>query len=231
MAIIIKQKVSQDREGERVWITDITGEHNDPDNLGGYGVDNPNLNTLCIVSVIGYNHSEGVQYLDFVGSQFIYDGSASNDKETLFEALYKNDGWHSANLCILPVSQNQNQDINSNQLNVGDYFLYTDTNKIHVKTGDSLSEEVEDINTVITAPNVQLTLCEEFLQSKLLIFREQEYAEYRRERTAVCAPSALFNEIREVTEDIISSEYTFRSGLKVEAQDQIELILDEKNLI
>lgn len=230
MALIIKQKTEQDREGDRVYVTDITGEFSDPTNLGGYGGLNYDLNTLCVMSLIIYNHSEGDSYLDYVGGQFIHDSGASNDKETLFEANYIGDGWHSAHLIHLPVSNNHNQDLNFNQLNDGDFFYYPLTNTINVKTGIDESDEVEDLSTVLLATNLEETICEEFFQSKLLIHREKEYSEYRRQRTSVCAPSAIFNELRETTEDIISSEYTFRSGLKVEAQSQIELVLDEKNV-
>ncbi len=229
MAQIIKFKTEQSREGDRIWISDLTGEHADPDNLGGYGVDNPDLSTLCLLAIIQYNQSEGVQFLEFVGSQYYYNQAANNTDQNIFEAIYKSDGWHTMDLIALPVSENRNQDVNGNQMNNGDHFYYTGDNTIHIKTGVDLSETV-DPNTVLSQLSLNKTRCEDFFQSKLLIFREQEYSEYRRERTAVCAPSSLFNEIRELTEDIISTEYTFRSGLMVEAQDQVELVLDEKNI-
>lgn len=229
MPLIIKFKTEPNRDGDRLFITDITGEYNDPDNIGGYGSPNQDLNTLCLLAIIQYNHSEGVKFLDFIGSQFYYNASSINTDVNVFEANYINDGWHTMDLIALPVSSNKNQDINGNQLSDGDHFYYTFDNTIHKRTGQDESEQV-DPNTVLDQASLEKTRCEDFFQSRLLRYREEQYAQYRRERSSVCVPNALFNENRELTEDIISTEFTFRSGLMVEAQDSVEIVLDEKNI-
>ena len=66
--------------------------------------------------------------------------------------------------------------------------------------------------------------------SKALVYREEQYIDYRKVRKGVCEPNSIFNEMREITEDVISSDLTFRSGLMVQAQDQAETLIDEKNL-
>ena len=234
MALTLKYKVQQDREGDRLWITDLTGEYNVDTNPTGYGiagVPNLDLKNLCLLGIIQRNASEGVEVLEFVNEPFIYNPNSTNDYQTVLEAVYKNDGWHTINLVALPVSADGNFDDQGNEILEGQNFYWTQYQAIYLKRRvGELSTKVTEYEKVLEQEGLITTQCEDFFLSSLSIFREEEYKEYRTIRKGVCMPEPAFDALRETTEDIISADLTFRSGLMVQAQDQVEVLLDEKNL-
>ena len=232
MALVIKYKSQLNTEADRVFITDLTGLYAAGTNDGGYGTPNEDLNTLCLLALIQRNASEGAESLAAVGSEGYYNPSAVNTDQTIFEFVYESDGWHTMDLIALPVSVNRDEDINGNTMVVGDHFYLTSESAIHVKTGAGASDLVTDLTTVLdqTSTALQKTRCEEFFMGKLSVEREAQYTEYRRTRKGVCKPDKEFNAIRELTEDLISADQTFRSGLTTQAQDQIEIVIDEQNV-
>jgi hypothetical protein len=230
MALTIKFKTQADREADRLWLTDLTGEYNAETNTGGYGTPNVDLHDICLLAIIQRNASYGVEQLQFIPQPFIYNPSADNDFQTVFEALYINDGWHSMNLVALPVSTNGDVDQQGNTILEGQNFYWTQFAGIFLKGRLNVNIPVENYEEVLEQDDLVTTKCEDFFMSKALVYREEQYIDYRKIRKGVCEPNSVFNEMREITEDVISSDLTFRSGLMVQAQDQAETLIDEKNL-
>ena len=230
MALTIKFKTQADRQAERLWITDLTGEYNEETNQGGYGNPNTNLSAICLLAVIQRNASYGLETLEFVPQPFIYNPNAANDLQTVFEAIYINDGWHTMNLIALPVSNNGDVDLQGNTILEGQNFYWSQFQCIFLKGRLNVNLPVEDYAAVLEQDDLVTTKCEYFFMSKALVYREEQYIDYRKIRKGVCEPNSVFNEMREITEDVISSDLTFRSGLMVQAQDQAETLIDEKNL-
>lgn len=230
MAETIKVKLYSDREAQRLWAENTTGAYDADDNTGGYGAPNNDLNTLCLLTVMTRKASAGDQVLTPVGAQFVYDSGAANTKETLFEFEYINDGYHTIEMAILPVSNDQTVDLNGNNLTDGQHYYYTVEGKIYLHDSVNGDSEVTDLTTVMDEDGLNVQLCEEIFISNLAIRRNDKYLDYRQTRNGQCSPSEEFSAAQELTEDIISLENTFKSGLKVEAQDQVERLLDEQNL-
>lgn len=230
MALVLKFKTQINVDADRLFITNLTGEYATPDNEGGFGTPNENLNELCLLAIIQRNASTGAESLEPIGNPFSYNPTAANDFENVFEFEYINDGWHTMDLIVLPVSVNQNTDLLGATINIGDNFYYTVTSKIHIKTGVDASEEVADLTTVLDQAGITKSRCEDMFLGTLSVERENQYISYRKTRSGVCQPDAKFNAMRELTEDIISADLTFRSGLTVQSQDQVEVLLDEQNV-
>lgn len=238
MALQLKFKTQQDRGAERLWLTNLTGEYNATDNQGGFGIagtPNPDLGQICLLAIIQRNASSGAQNLEAVGSATQYNPSAVNTDENVFEFVYINDGWHSMNLVVLPASSNQTTDQLGAEIQVGQYYYYTVDNTVYLKVSLTNPEqdtpiEEEDYPEVLNQVDIITTRCEDVFLSKLSVQREDQYIDYRKTRKGVCTPDQQFNAMRELTEDLISIDYTFRSGLMVQSQDQTETILDEQNL-
>jgi hypothetical protein len=130
----------------------------------------------------------------------------------------------------LPVSTNGDVDQQGNTILEGQNFYWTQFAGIFLKGRLNVNLPVEDYAEVLKQDDLVVTLCEDFFMSKALVYREEQYIDYRKVRKGVCEPNSIFNEMREITEDVISSDLTFRSGLMVQAQDQAETLIDEKNL-
>jgi hypothetical protein len=238
MPLTIKFKTQQDRGAERLWLTDLTGEYVVVDNEGGYGIagtPNTDLSQLCLVAIVQRNFSEGTQLLEPVGTLTSYSATALNTDSAVFELVYINDGWHSMNLVALPVSNNQIDDLEGNSLAVGDHYYLPADSSVYIKVSvptpalDTVVEEA-DYASILDQVGIITTRCEDMFLSSLSIERENIYQSYRATRKGKCEPNSKFNDVRELTEDIISADLTFRSGLMVQAQDQVELVLDERNL-
>jgi hypothetical protein len=232
MPITPKFKVQADRQGDSLWLTDLTGEYQDPDNKGGYGTPNFDLNQICMVALIKRNGTEGEVFLESTW-HINYDPSLGNDEDdTYYNFTYVNDGWHTAYYAQLPVSANGDVDKFGNLIGVDEYFYFTKTDTIHKKIGPLIDEveEVENVEDILLQDNLVVTQCEDFFMSNLSELREEEYQDYRKNRSGVCAPNSRFNRLREMTEDLISSNLTFKSGLMENSQMQIEHLLSEKNL-
>ncbi len=232
MALTIKVLAQQSRGADRVFLTDLTGEYDAVDNVGGYGVlgtPNPDLAQLCLVAIVQRNASTGSELLEGVGTLTKYNPGASDSDVTIFELVYKNDGWHTINLVALPTSANQTTDALGNVFVTGDNYYFTTDGLVYIKT-DIGSDEVTDLRTILDQQNIDTVKCEDMFLSTLSVERENIYQAYRATRKGVCVPDSQFNSARELTEDIISADLTFRSGLMVQSQDQVETVLDERNL-
>lgn len=214
---------------ENLFITDKTGEYDATDNTGGWGVSNPELNESAILAQIVYKASGGDVSLEPVGSQLRFNSSANNADENQFQFTYFNDGYHIHYLMRLPVSNDGDFTLEGIGIVEGDYFYFVPQADVFRKiAGENVL--VEDYKELIGASNVTQSNCEEFWLGRLSIERSNQYLQYREDRSSGCDISSQFQELRALTEDLIGSDYTFRSGLQVQAQDQVETLLDENNL-
>jgi hypothetical protein len=78
-------------------------------------------------------------------------------------------------------------------------------------------------------PNV---MCEDVIAARLAVQAQKDYKKYRLQRIKeVDDAEPLFDELNKLFTDIQGAYYTFYSGLKIEAQSQVESMLDEYQLL
>jgi len=233
MTLVLQALNQPDIQGERLWVSEVTSEYVVTTNEGGWGIaetPNPDKNVSCIVALARRNASAGIEELLPVGAQVYYNPSALNTDTVAFEFFYKNDGHHSIYLFRLPVSSDGDNslDITPQSINEGDYYYHTVNTAVYQKVG-GLPVAVTDLTDLIGNVTIQ-TLCEDFFQSGFAIERATRYLDMKATRKTNCAEDPKFQDLRGLTEDLISNDYTFRSGLTVDAQNMMEENLDEFNV-
>ncbi len=234
MTLVLKALNQPDIQGERLWITDVTSEYVVTTNDGGWGIDevpNPNQSVSAIVAIARRNASAGIEELLPVGAAVFYNPSALNTDTHSFEFFYRNDGHHTMYLMRLPVSADGDisLDISPVAINEGDYYYHTINLGVYQKVGGN-PVLVTDYTIMIDNGDIIQTKCEDFFQSGLASNRAIRYLNYKATRKTNCAEDPKFQELRGQTEDIISNDYIFRSGLTVDAQNGVEENLDEFNV-
>lgn len=232
MTLVLKPLNQPDIQGQRLWITDNTGVYAASTNEGGWGValtPNPDQVNSALVAIARRNASTGIEELLPVSSAAKYNPTADNEDNMEFEFYYKNDGWHTIYLMRLPVSSDGDTDFDSADINEGDYYYHSVNLGVYQKVGGSPSV-ITDYTVMIDDANVVQTKCDDFFQSGLAGERAAKYQSMRATRKTNCAEDPKFQEQRGLTEDIISSEYIFRSGLTTDAQNNAERNLDEFNV-
>lgn len=232
MTLVLKPLNQPDIQGERLWITDVTGEYVAVTNEGGWGIaltPNPDQVNSAIIAIARRNSSTGIEELVPVSSAAKYNPGASNDDNVEFEFFYKNDGWHTMYLMRLPVSADGEIDVDDIAINEGDFYYHSVNLDVYQKVG-GVATLVPDYTVMIGDSNVVQTKCEDLFQSGLSKKRGVNYISMMDTRKTNCSEDNKFQALRGLTEDIISSDYIFRSGLTSDAQNNVEKNLDEFNV-
>lgn len=232
MTLVLKALNQPDIQGQRLWMTEVVGEYVVTTNEGGHGIagsPNPDLANSAIVAIAIRNDSTGPQMLVPVTSAAKYNPGAGNADQTEFEFFYINDGWHSLYLMRLPVSSDGDTDLDGADVDEGDYYYHSVNLGVYQKVSGA-PMLVVDYSVMIDVSNIIQTKCEDFFQSGLSGNRAEKAIALQGLRKTNCSEDPKFQELRGLTEDIISNDYTFRSGLTTEAQNQVEMNLDEFNV-
>jgi hypothetical protein len=229
MALTLKLLTQIASDVKDLFITDKTGEYDASDNTGGWGAPNPELNQSALLAQVVYKASTGDVSLEAVGSPIRYNPAASNTDESQFQFTYVNDGYHIHYLMRLPASNDGSFTLEGFGINEGDYFYFIPQSDVYVKqSGENVL--VTDYTVLIGDSNISQSLCEDLWLGELTVERSSLYLQYREDRNSGCDISSQFQELRALTEDLIGADYTFRSGLQIQAQDQVETLLSENNL-
>jgi len=227
MALSMKQQVLLDNVVETIFQIDKTGEYSSPDNEGGYGTPNPELNQSALLALCFYKSSNGEVECEAIGGNLKYNPAAANTDETEFKFQYVNDGWYDHYLFWLAVSNDGSTDLTGRTLDEEEYFYYQGA-LYQIQTATPVL--IEDATVVRDQETIVKVLCERFWTGKLKVQRNNYYKTFAQTRTGACDDNPSFQKTRILSEDIATAITTFRSGLKVEAQDQVETLLDIHDL-
>jgi len=237
MALVLTFKTEPNNSADRLWITDSTGEYEATNNPEGWGDPPPganhDLNASALAVLILRKDSAGDQQLQPVSSDAIHNPGAANDDINVFEFYYVNDGTHYMYMWRLPVSADGVTDLEANAFVEGDYFYHSinqDVERVTATIPEVITDYTEMIDVATGNTFLYQTLCQDTFSAASAVKRQQEYRSYKAARQGNCAEDPLFLQAMETTLDIIGSEYSFRSGLLVEAQRQVETLLDEKDI-
>jgi hypothetical protein len=229
MAQTIKPDYSVAITGTSLFVKDKSGAYDAIDNPGGWGAPNPEIAESCVFAAVIRKASSGDEYLVGVSPDRVFDPLALNTKETLFEFTYKNDGAHEIYIGRLPVSDDGSNLINSAGTIPEDTFFYWDGKFWQLVDSVAVEKQMVDL---INEPTVVQGLCEDIIACRLAIQKQSLYKDYRKNRELNCDDAEpIFQELLKLREDIQGSVYAYYSGLKIEAQDQIESLLDKYQLV
>ena len=226
-------------DGTKVYVTDKTGSYS-ATNTGGWGSPNYNLYDSCLLCLPIRKGSSGDSLFEAVNpaSYYIYDISALNTEEKIFEFVFESDGVIDFCLMRLPVSTNHTTFTTGGSIANGDYYLYDGTSDgIYKKVGasyvliDPADYKLIPYDTNVTSQYIVKTISSDITTPQLAIKAQSLYKDYIIERKKNCDDAEpLFQEILKLHEDIRGSYYTFWSNLPVEAQNQVEDLLDKYEL-
>lgn len=232
MALEIKSKTLVAKPVDKYRVTDITGMYS-VNNAGGWGAPNPELAQSAIWAVVIRKASGGDELLSPVLTNFVYDPTASNDKETSIEFNYKNDGRLATYLGRLPVSLDGILYVTGASILNGDYFYYSSGgNYAWKRVGSDNVALTSLVELTENSGTVSQKFCEEIIPGRLAVELQKLYKKYRLERTKKCDNAEeIHQEYLKFYGDIQGAVYAFYSDLKVEAQEQIEDKLSEYQLL
>ena len=223
MALDLKQKIEDTRNATKIYVTDKTGAYNASTNAGGWGSPNPELNQYALVSIGVMKHSEGDKDVVPVTSNVSFNENANNTYETVFTFTYLGDGVHEFYLFALPVSEDGVNTLDGHTLVEGEYFYM---NGVIYRIVSGTATVVEDYKAMIDDATVTQGKCDKLYVSKLKIKRNDLYLDYTEARGSFVADDPKFLKTLELSEDIRGVINTFLSGLLVDAENQIETLLD-----
>jgi hypothetical protein len=229
MALTLKQKVQIDQTALYLWITDKTGEYDAVDNDTGWGnlPDNPNLYQSCLLCYVEYQATAGAEEASPVSAQFIYDPSALNSDEKIFQFNYLNDGHYKSWLIRLMVTTDGVTSVDGITISEGDYFYMSGV--IYQKLSGQ-NVEVTDYQPLTEDANLTKTMCNSFWSGKASKEHADKYQEYKEKLVGPCNENTIFQEMVMLREDIGGAFYAFKSGLTVGAQKVAETNIDTYNL-
>lgn len=239
MALILKNKYQISIDAKKIFITDITGQFVSLLNEGGWGTSNPNIADICLFAIVIRKDSESDQQMVPVSNQFVEDPTALNTKETSFEFTFLNDGVIECTLGYLPISVGANTVgtlyKDAGEVTLGDYFFYD--GKVWFANpapapGDPQIQEITDYSILLeNSGTINQVLCSDIAFPRLAVEKQKLYKKYRVARETKCEnPLPLWEELLKLSQDLQGSSYAFYSTLKIEAQDQIESLINKYQL-
>jgi hypothetical protein len=129
----------------------------------------------------------------------------------------------------LPVSSDAIVDLDGNTLVDGDYFYNSVLLDVYKMVG-ATPTLLESLSEMIDNDTIVQTLCQDIFQPLQAKDRAARYLKMVATRKTNCSENPEFQDLRGHTEDLISNDYAFRSGLTIQAQDMVEQKLDELNI-
>jgi hypothetical protein len=225
----VKYAVSVDVQTYR--LTDITGEYS-ASNTGGWGSPNADLAQSALVFAVNRKASTGDAFMSPVASQVVFNALATNATVTEVDFEFSNDGVLEMSLLVLPASGDGVTYLSGPAIAEGDYFYWSSAGNLIWQMVDSAPVAITDYNSLVglTGDIIQVTE-EDILLPQLAVKKQALYKEYRLERDKQCdRAKKLFDELLRLSQNIQGAIYAFYSELTVEAQDQVESMLEEYQL-
>ncbi len=233
MAQVIKHKYAVNVAATRIVVSDISGAWEDASNLTGWGAPNLELAETALWAIVKRKASTGDQYMVPVSSQVIFDPLALNDKVTEIEFIFINDGVLEVSMGLLRASINGLTYINGDPIIDGEYFYWASGGQLIWQMVLAVPTPVLDINILLdnTGTVIQATTAD-ILLPRLAVKKQELYKRYRISRDTECDDAEpLFTELLKLSQDIQGAIYAFYSGLTIEAQDQVETMLDRYAIV
>jgi hypothetical protein len=230
MSLIPKSEIAFSKDGTKIYVTDKTGAYDATLNPGGWGAPNLNIYERCLMCLVIRKGSEGDELYEAIAPSvpYVYDDSAVNTEEKVFEVKYRIDTTMDVVLAVLPVSLDQTTYVDGGNVTDGDYYYYNGS-IYHQESGSPVL--VTDYLPIAEDANVLKDVCETFGVPWLTIKLQSIYKDYRIEREKKCDDADdLWDEYQHLLADIQGLSYTYYSGLLIEAQNQIEDLLDKHEI-
>lgn len=231
MPVSLKVKYAVSVDSKTLRVTDITGEYS-ATNLGGWGTVNEELNQTALVFAVKRKASEGDEFMSPVTTQIVFDDAAANNAEKSVDFTYSNDGVLEVSLLVIPASTDGINFLAGGAIQEGDYFYWSNNGTYIWRLVEGEPVAVTDVNTLVglTGEINQVTE-QDILMPQLAVEKQKLYKQYRLERDKECDDAIkIFNELLRLSQNIQGAIYAFYSGLTVEAQDQVESLLEEYQL-
>jgi hypothetical protein len=226
MANTLKEVIRTNIYGTEVWVTDKSGSYS-ANNLGGWGTPNKELGDSALLCIVKRQTPDGEVYLTPLTGQIVHNPAATNSDENSFGFTYASDGHYVASLFRLPVSVNAGtSDLEGNTIANGTYYVADLL--LYLKTGGiGVLVEVADYPDLLEDDSVVKVTCETMFYNKLSIKARDYYKKYKDFRIDMSDDSLEWlQKYQAIRADIQGADYTFRSGLKLEAESQVKSALD-----
>jgi hypothetical protein len=231
MALELSSSFTFSKTGKSIFVKDATGEYNATTNPTGWGTPNQNLNESCLVCLVSRKDSGGDQISGPISpsAHFVYDALATNATEKSFEIEWINDGVVDVVLVRLPVTLDGTNYVDTGVVTEGDFYYY---NGDVYQFVDSVGVLVEDWSVLITEGGLIRDICNDVATPMLAIKAQEIYKQYVDEREKDPDDALpILQEFQKLQADIQGLYYTFWSGLTVQAQNQIEDLLDKYEIV
>lgn len=225
----LKQKYAVSVDAKTLLVTDLTGAYNVTTNPTGWGAPKWEKAQSALWVVVKRKASVGDEYFVAITNEITFNPSALNTEETALDFGFSNDGVLEITMGALRASLDGINYINLDPIVTGDYFYWA-------SGGNKVWQKIAGVNTAlasvhllasVVAASVPLILATDILEPRLAIVKQGLYKKYRLARDVEEDDAEpLFQEGLKLSEDIKGSIYAFYSGLTVEAQSQVETMLD-----
>jgi hypothetical protein len=228
MALTLKPEFAVKIDAQSIYVTDKTGEYA-ADNTGGWGAPNQNQYESCIVCLVVAKKSDGDVLFTSISPTvpYVYDDTVLNDFERTFQIKYITDSVLEVYLVRLPATIDQINFVDTGVIAEGNYFYYNGFIYKRVAGNDVLLEDYLELITA-SSPGLVRGMCSDAVTAQLALKRQALYKEYRIEREKDCDDAEpLAKEIDYLDMDLQGLYYAFACDLKIEAQNQIEDLLDK----
>lgn len=229
MALTVKPEFAVKIDAQSIYVTDKTGEYDATTNPGGWGAPNQNQYESCLVCLVVAKKSDGDLLFTPISPTvpYVYDDGVANSYERTFEVKNITDSVLEVYIIRLPVSTDQINYVDGGTIAEGDHFYFS--GEIYKRDGgeDLVFEDYIDLIDATTTGLIK-GLCSDAVTAQLALHRQSMYKEYRLEREKDCDDAEpLAKEIDYLDMDLQGLYYVFACDLKVEAQNQIEDLLDK----
>lgn len=237
MALELKGLPQISQDGKSLWFTENRGEYAVTTNEEGWGTPNVELNQSALLSWV-YRKTNPRALLTPIGQQLKFNQSAVNTDETQFQIEYSNDGYHQFNIVRLMVSSDDAQSIDTTPVvfTVGDmWYNSIDLSVKELTAGGIIVLDLTldtDLDKIAVNTSVTYLLCETMYYATLSIEKNERYTKMReaRRQENVAQVAQLRIDQTDIMLGTATAAYQFSYGLKLEAQDTIESLLDDFNL-
>jgi len=230
MGLIITPEYKISITGTSIFVTDKTGQYDVTTNPGGWGAPNEELAESCLVVVVVRKASGGDELFEPISPTvaYLYDNSATNADEKEFEIKWAADGVIDVGIIRLPVSLDDTNYVDTGTIQEGDFYFYNNAVRERVS---GIGEVFTDYGSLLDEGALLKGVCSDIATPALAIQTQSLYKEYRLSRETDCDDAEeLLQEIVKLNTDIQGAYYTFYSNLAVEAQAQVEDLLDKYEL-
>lgn len=231
MPLVPKQTVRTNIYGTELWSQDKTGAYVPVTNIGGYGSPNPTLAHSALVA-ISKHISDVDTWLTAISPQVVHNPAAVDTDVNVFGFGYFTDGHYSTTLFRLRVSADGGAtDLDAVAILNGDYYAVGTT--VYKKTaGVGVIVPVANYKDMLNESSISKVTCEVMFFNKLFIKKRDYYKRYKDLRPLSFEDSrewlAKHDDLRA---DIEGTDYSFRSGLIVDAEESVKQLLTLHELV